>query len=145
MTIESIEKVIVRRLSPVLKFTKQNVGNQSHGYGVYLIFNNPVESFVSRDYCKIGRAASEARGLRERLVANLDWHKRPDEDCGALDSHHFQILECGTASDAGRLEALFHVWHGRYSGGHNPIEPKRTPLAAREPDFFEIRQPAGAP
>ena len=141
MNIESIEKVSVSRLSPVLRFTRELVGEQPQTYGVYLIFNNPVRFFLGRDYCKIGRAAGEAQGLRGRLIGNYNWHKRPDEDCGALETHYFQTLECRTPSDAGRLEALFHLWHGRYPGGRNPIEPKRSPKATREPDFFELGRP----
>ncbi len=138
MAIESVEKVSVQHMSPVLRFTPEHIQEQPRTPGVYLIFNTPSESFLARDYCKIGRAAGEGRGLHGRLSDNYKWHKRPDEDCGSLESHYFQILECETPSDAGRLDALFHLWHGRYLDERNPIEPKRVPLASREPDFFEF-------
>ena len=138
MAIESIDKVRVTEVSDVLGFDQESVGRQTTRPGVYLIFDNPSRSFLEGDYCKIGRAAGEARGLMGRLLQNLRWHLRPTEDCGRLATHYFQVLITESRTDAARLEALFQLWHGNYQGGRNIIEPKRIPKVKSEPDFFVV-------
>lgn len=143
-SIESIEKVRVLEVSPVLRFNRGNVDAQKQGYGVYLIFAKPSPSFLQREYCKIGRAAGKAPNLYRRLVDNLNYHGGRKDECRDGKNHFFQVLYCDSPTDAGRLEALFHLWHGGYQHAQDynprmPIEPKHKPSGSVEPDFFVIQ------
>ena len=124
-----------------MKFDRKNIDKRvNQGWGVYLIFSGTSELFSRRDYCKIGRAAGRSPDLLRRLRDNLGWHGSPKGDCGRGDNHRFQVLRCDTPTDAAKLEALFHVWHGNYPerGGRRAIEPKGRPSAMSEPDFFFV-------
>ncbi len=144
--IESIEKVKVIDRSEVQPLTREAADSISHQYGVYLLFHPMKDedptSFRARSYCKIGRAAGNVGGVRGRLLGNIVYHEKPepDNECGPLEGHYFQVLACENGTDAARLESLFHLWHGRYEGGFNIIEPRGTPKAEKEPDFFYLEQ-----
>lgn len=144
MPIYSIGRVRVTKDTGVLKFNAEELDRQEDGWGVYLIFSSPSTSYRERIYCKIGRASGKARNLRERLLGNLKYHNGgPDDECRDGANHSFQVLYTDSPTDAARLEALFHLWHGGYSTGRDyysrmPIEPKGMPVANEEPDFFDV-------
>ncbi|MCK5290951.1 MAG: hypothetical protein KAR39_02920 [Thermoplasmata archaeon] len=143
-SIESIKKVEVTEISAIEPLTRASVDGVTHPFGAYLVFkavgDSDIASYRARDYCHIGRAAGGVRGVKGRLLGNIDYHEVPNNDCGPLEGHFFQVLACDNEVDAARLECLFHLWHGRYQGGRTPIEPKGTPAAEKEPDFFYTRR-----
>ena len=148
MSIHSIDKVDVIKETEVLKFDSTEVARQKQGWGVYLIFSEPSPSYRKRSFCKIGRASGKSRNLRERLLGNLNYHGGPDDECLDGPNHSFQVLYCNSPTDAARLEALFHLWHGGYRRGEHynsrmPIEPKGKPKAKSEPDFFTSHRRRG--
>jgi hypothetical protein len=141
--IKTIKEVEVTEVSQIQPLTRDAANELTHQYGVYLVFTqigkkNPSD-FRARDYCHIGRAAGDVRGVKGRLLGNIDYHEGPDNECGPLQGHYFQVLACDNGIDAARLECLFHLWHGRHVGGRTPIEPRGIPDAEEEPDFYYMQ------
>ena len=138
--IRSIEKVRVIEVTPIQPLTREAARAIIHPSGVYMLFsrirNKDPFDFRFRDYCKIGRA----RGiLKARLLGNIRHHENPDNDCGPLEGHLFQVLACENGIDAARLESLFHLWHQGHAGkGQTPLEPRGIPSTKEEPDFFYL-------
>jgi hypothetical protein len=138
--IKSIRKVKVVEISKILPFTRDHVDPITHKHGVYLLLvgERIPADFKRRDYCKIGRVVGTEGGIRNRLLDNMKDHENHKTECGSLKDHSFQVLACENGTDAARLEAMFHLWHGRYPWSNQPIEPRGLPLIGEEPDFFEI-------